>query len=75
MKYHNPEPICHPIDSYEMEEAFLISQIKTIQAEYQKAAQPFVDKLVELRSLRVTPIIMFREQYETMMTGSGLKEM
>jgi hypothetical protein len=42
------------VDEYER---YLIEQIEAIKLEAQKQAQPFVDRLVRLRSLRPMPIL------------------
>ena len=36
-------------------EAFLYEQIRKLQNEYQKAAQPFVNELVRLRKMDIRP--------------------
>ena len=45
------------------EEELLIEQIKQLQEEYNRAAKPFIDRLVELRGLRpMQPMLITYEQ-------------
>lgn len=62
-------------DPYDVEERFLVEQIKAIQEAYQKAAKPYVDQLVRIRSMRApNRVYVTREQYEAMGCPQELKE-
>lgn len=55
----------------ELERSY-IKQIEAIREEYQRAIQPYVDKLVQIRSLRMPkPIIMSKEEWDVARNGTG----
>lgn len=51
------------------EEHYLIEQIKLLQQAYEKAAKPFVDRLIYLRSIELPRPIFIPEE-----AANGIKE-
>ena len=50
------------------EEQYLIEQIELLQRSYEKAAKPFIDRLIYLRSIELKPIFIPKE------AAHGIKE-
>lgn len=61
-------------DQLDAEERFLIDQIRTLQLEYEKAAKPYVERLVLIRSLRPAPRFMLSVEQAQMFAAIAKAE-
>ena len=52
----------HRLDAESAEERYLLAAIADLQESYRKAAKPFVDRLIAIRSMRMPVMVVSKDE-------------